>query len=112
MLKFLESKEKEDEWCKNNMLQVKDLVKYLQSLNQEANILYFEVNSNAWCHTFKELPSINVRTIAEEKKNERQYLETYFKDIKDEEEKEKKIKEQMETVFRYSLNDDDVVMSF
>ena len=112
MENILENKAKIDEYCKHHMLQVKDLVAYLQKQDQEANILYFEVNSNAWCQTIKDFPNPFIKTVAEEKIDEEKYLKTYYKEISDENERNSKIHEHMNEVFRYSLSDNDIVMRF
>jgi len=57
-----------------DMLTVADMIDWLKKQNPKACILGFEPNSNAWIEQFKDLPSISIRTVKQEKESEREHL--------------------------------------
>lgn len=92
------------------MLTVKDLIAWLKKQNPNACVLGFEPNSNAWIEQFKELPSLAIRTVAQEKESDREHLKNWYKGYPPDVIKEK-VEAEMKEVFRYA-NDDDIVIRF
>lgn len=93
-----------------DMLTVADMIDWLKKQNPKACILGFEPNSNAWIEQFKDLPSMSIRTVKQEKESEREHLQQWYRHDP-EDVRNKKIEEEMKTVFRYA-EDDDIVIRF
>ena len=88
------------------MLTVKELMEYLSKCNPDANIVAFEMNSNAYVQQLSGLPNQYVCTVAEDKANERTYATGWYKGVNN---VEKKVEEHMAEVYRY-VKDDDIVI--
>ena len=92
-----------------DMLTVKDLIKYLKKQNPDACILVYEQNSGAWIEQSKDL-SRTMNTVCELKEKEREWLESWYKNDP-EEKRKRKIKAYLKETFRYA-KDDDICISF
>lgn len=88
-----------------SLLTVRKLMEFLSTCNPDANIVAFEINSNAYTQQFPNLPNQYICTVAEDKKNEREYATRWYKGVWN---AEKKVEEHMKDLYRY-VNDDDVV---
>ena len=91
---------------RSRMLTVRKLIDFLKTCNPDACVLGFEMNSNAYIEQLPKLPNHLVCTVADDKKSEFEHLSVWFKDVDD---AEKKIKKEMETIYRYSKDDDVVI---
>ena len=74
----------------------------------DACILAFEPNSNAYIEQFPSLPSPDICTVEECKKNTEKHLRQWYRDTEGAEEK---IAKELETIFRYA-DDKDIVIEF
>ena len=110
--KSIQSIEELEQYFRKNrsrdMLTVGDLVKWLKTLDQKACILFFDDNSNAWVEAMKKVPGGNFQLVQQEKIEERKFLEHWYCHD-NEDERNKKIEEDIRTKFRYA-QDNDVVM--
>ena len=73
-------------------------------------MLGFEPNSNAWIEQHKKLPSISIKTVREEKEQERESMNSWYRHDPDDV-RQQKVEAHMKEVFRYA-EDDDVVIRF
>ena len=93
---------------RSKMLTVQKLIDYLKTQDPNACILAYEPNSDAYIEQLPELPSSDVENVAEAKKRLESNLRSWYKDTENAEEK---IKQDLETVFRYA-KDNDVIIRF
>ena len=93
-----------------DMLTVQDLIDWLQKQNPKACVLGFEPNSNAWIEQHKKLPSISIKTVREEKEQERKSMNSWYRHDPDDI-RQQKVEAHIKEVFRYA-EDDDVVIRF
>lgn len=88
----------------DRLFTVRDAMVWLSKQNPDAGLMYFEINSNAWCDMSPNM----FCTVAEEKLRERAVqTERYRGD----ENIEKKVEEGMKEVFRYVKDDDICIRS-
>lgn len=90
----------EEAFKNDRLFTVREAIEWLSKQNPDAGLFYFETNSNAWC----DMPSSYFRTVKEEKEIEKEHLNHWFKDDAN---KEEKIKNEFDEVFRY-VEDDDI----
>ena len=90
------------------MLTVGELVEYLKTLDQEASVLAFEPNSNAYIEQFPDLPNQCVCTVAEDKKREEMLAKGWYRGTENAEES---VRKHLSEVYRYA-KDSDVVFNF
>jgi len=55
-----------------DMLTVKDVIKYLKTQKPDACILGYETNSRAYIEQFKDIPNMYIRTVREDKIRQRE----------------------------------------
>ena len=92
------------------MLTVKDLIKYLKTQDPDALVVGYDMNSSAYISQFKELPSPQIRTVREDKKDQTKHLMTFYsKNTKNKGEALKKVKETIAEDYRYVKNNDVII---
>ena len=89
---------------KDRLFTVRDAITWLSKQNPDAGLMYFEINSNAWCDMSPDM----FCTVAEEKPRERAAQKRWHRG---EEDIEKKVDKGMKEVFRYVEDDDICVRS-
>ena len=93
---------------RTRMLTVQKLIDYLKTQDPNACILAYEQNSFAYIEQMPELPSLDICTVAEDKKNLEESLHRWYKgDPKADE----KILKEIEQTYRYA-KDSDIVIKF
>ena len=100
----LSKKEFELAFKRDRLFTVRDAIAWLSKQNPDAGLMYFEINSNAWCDMSPDM----FCTVAEEKPRERATQMRWHRGEKD---IEKKIDEDMKEIFRYVEDDDICVRS-
>ena len=90
-----------------DMLTVQKLIDYLKKQDPNAYILSYEPNSNALTHNLGNLPNIQICTVAEDKIYHEKNLQSFYRCCDN---KEEKIKEDMNEMYRYS-NENDIVFN-
>lgn len=93
---------------KIRMLTVGRLIEYLKTQDPDANVLAYEQNSYAYIDQDPDLPNIHVCTVAEDKVREEEFARNWFRGDPD---IELKVKDHMDTTYRYA-KDSDVVINF
>ena len=93
---------------RTRMLTVQKLIDYLKTQDPNACILSYEQNSDAYIEQLPGLPSPDILTVAEAKKNMRKDLQSWYKDMSD---AQVKIENDLSTVFRYA-EDNDIIIRF
>lgn len=96
------------EESRQRMLTVGKLVKWLQEQDQNACILVYEPNSDAYIEQLDDLPNCDICTVAKAKKDMKDNLLNWYKDMPD---KDAKAERDINTVFRYA-KDADVILNF
>lgn len=96
------------EECRQRMLTVGKLVAWLQKQDQDACILAYEPNSDAYIEQLDDLPNYDICTVAKAKADMRRGLLDWYRDIPD---KESKVDKSVSIVFRYA-KDNDVIIKF
>ena len=96
------------EESRRRMLTVGKLVKWLQEQDQNACILAYEPNSDAYIEQLDDLPNCDICTVAKAKKDMKDNLLNWYKDMPD---KDAKAERDINTVFRYA-KDADVILNF
>ena len=96
------------EESRQRMLTVGKLVKWLQEQDQNACILAYEPNSDAYIEQLDDLPNCDICTVAKAKKDMNDNLLIWYKDMPD---KDAKAERDINTVFRYA-KDADVILNF
>lgn len=91
-----------------SMLTVQKLVDFLKTQDPNACILAYEPNSDAYIEQLPSLPSPDICNVAMAKKEMEESLRSWYKGCED---AERKIADEISTVFRYA-NDRDVVIRF
>jgi len=91
-------------FAEDRLFTVRDAIAWLSRQNPDAGLMYFEVNSNAWCDMSPDM----FCTVAEEKAVELQRQRRWHEGDED---AERKIEEDMKEVFRYVKDDDVCVRS-
>ena len=89
---------------KDRLFTVRDAIAWLSKQNPDAGLMYFEINSNAWCDMSPDM----FCTVAEEKLRERAAQTEWYRG---DENIEKKVEEGMKEVFRYVKDDDICIRS-
>ena len=89
---------------KDRLFTVRDAIAWLSKQNPDAGLMYFEINSNAWCDMSPDM----FCTVAEEKLRERAAQTEWYRG---DEKKKKKVEEGMKEVFRYVKDDDICIRS-
>ena len=97
-----------DAWLKgrSRMLTVGKLVEWLKKQDQDACVLAFEPNSDAFIEQFPDLPSPDVCTAEQCRADMEKNLRQWYRDTEGAEEK---IKRELDAVFRYSKPGDVVI---
>ena len=90
------------------MLTVQKLIDYLKTQDPNACVLAYEQNSFAYIEQLPELPSHDICTVAEDKKNMEESLRAWYKN---DSEVDIKIKKEIEMTYRYA-KDNDVIIRF
>jgi hypothetical protein len=94
------------------MLTVKDLIKYLKTQDPDALVVGYDMNSFAYVSQPKELPSMQIKTVKEDKKDQTKYLtDFYMKSTKNKKDAMKKVKDTIAEDYRY-VKDNDVIIRF
>ena len=88
----------------DRLFTVRDAMAWLSKQNPDAGLIYFEINSNAWCDMSPDM----FCTVAEEKLRERAVQTEWYRG---DENIEKKVEEGMKEVFRYVKDDDICIRS-
>ena len=88
----------------DRLFTVRDAMAWLSKQNPDAGLMYFEINSNAWCDMSPNM----LCTVAEEKLRERAAQTEWYRG---DENIEKKVEEGMKEVFRYVKDDDICIRS-
>ena len=88
----------------DRLFTVRDAMAWLSKQNPDAGLMYFEINSNAWCDMSPNM----FCTVAEEKLRERAAQTEWYRG---DENIEKKVEEGMKEVFRYVKDDDICIRS-
>ena len=96
------------EESRKRMLTVGKLVAWLQQQDQDACILAYEPNSDAYIEQLDDIPNCDICTVAKAKKDLKDGLLNWYKDTPD---KEARADENVSVVFRYA-KDSDVVIKF
>lgn len=92
------------------MLTVKDLIKYLKTQDPDALVVGYDMNSSAYISQIKELPSPQIRTVREDKKDQTKHLMTFYtKNARNRGEALKKVKETIAEDYRYVKNNDVII---
>lgn len=97
----------EEKVLSEDMLTVQKLIDYLKKQDPNAYILSYEPNSNALTHNLGNLPNIQICTVVEDKIYHEKNLKSFYRGSDN---KEEKIKEDMNEMYRYS-NDNDIVFN-
>lgn len=90
------------------MLTVGKLVSWLKEQDQDACVLAYEPNSDAYIEQLDDLPNCDICTVKEAKSRMQEDLNQWYKDSDN---KEEKIKRDVGIVFRYA-EDNDVIIRF
>ena len=93
---------------RTQMLTVQKLIDYLKKQDPNACVLAYEQNSFAYIEQSPELPSHDICTVAEDKKNMEESLRSWYKN---DSEVDIKIKKEIEMTYRYA-KDNDVIIRF
>ena len=93
---------------RTQMLTVQKLIDYLKTQDPNACVLAYEQNSFAYIEQLPELPSPDICTVAEDKKNMEKSLRSWYKNDL---EVDIKIKKEIEMTYRYA-KDNDVIIRF
>ena len=93
---------------RKHMLTVRKLVAWLQQQDQDACVLAYEPNSDAYIEQLDDLPNCDICTVAKAKKDMHDSLKSWYRDTSDADEK---IKRDIDIIFRYS-KDNDVIIRF
>ncbi len=94
------------------MLTVKDLIKYLKTQDPDALVVGYDMNSFAYVSQSKDLPSMQIKTVKEDRKSQTEYLKDfYLKNSKSRKEAMEKVKETIAEDYRY-VKDNDVIIRF
>ena len=92
---------------RGDMLTVSKLIDFLKTQDPEANILYYEPNSNAYIEMFGEFPGNPVvMTMAESLEIDRKNLMGSYRGLSD---MEGRVEREMEELYRYSKGKDIVL---
>lgn len=83
----------------NHVFTVRDAIEWLSKQDPNAGLMYFEINSNAWCDMAPHM----FCTVADEKKREYVLQKNWHKDLKNAEEQ---IEIEMKEIFRYVKDTD------
>ena len=100
----LSKEEFEIAFKEDRLFTVRDAIAWLSKQNPDAGLMYFEINSNAWCDMSPDM----FCTVAEEKLRERAAQTEWYRG---DENIEKKVEEGMKEVFRYVKDDDICIRS-
>ena len=100
----LSKEEFEIAFKEDRLFTVRDAIAWLSKQNPDAGLMYFEINSNAWCDMSPKM----FCTVAEEKLRERAAQTEWYRG---DENIEKKVEEGMKEVFRYVKDDDICIRS-
>ena len=90
------------------MLTVKKLIDFLKTQDQDACVLAYEPNSDAYIEQFPDLPSPDICSVKDAKSRLRKDLENWYGDHPDAEDK---VNRDINTVFRYA-EDSDIIIAF
>ena len=88
----------------DRLFTVRDAIAWLSKQNPDAGLMYFEINSNAWCDILPDM----FCTVAEETLRERDMQIKWHRGDKD---IENKVEKCMKEVFRYVKDDDICIRS-
>lgn len=91
-------------FASEKLFTVRDAIAWLSRQNPDAGLMYFEMNSNAWCDMSPNM----FCTVADEKKRELANQRGWWKDIDGADEK---VAAEMKEIFRYVEDDDICVRS-
>ena len=100
----LSKEEFEIAFKEDRLFTVRDAIAWLSKQNPDAGLMYFEINSNAWCDMSPDM----FCTVAEEKLRERDMQTGWHRGDKD---IEKKVEEGVKEVFTYVKDDDICIRS-
>ncbi len=104
----IDAKHAEFAASRSRMLTVKKLIAWLQTQDQDACVLAYEQNSDAYIEQLPDLPNCDIQNVAQAKKQMREDLKSWYRDTPD---AEQKIEKDIAVVFRYA-EDNDVVIKF
>ena len=93
---------------RTKMLTVQKLIDYLKKQDPNACVLAYEQNSFAYIEQLPKLPSSDICTVAEDKKNMEESLRSWYKN---DPEIDSKIKKEIDMTYRYA-KDTDVIIRF
>lgn len=93
---------------RTRMLTVKKLIDFLKTQDQDACVLAYEPNSDAYIEQFPDLPSPDICSVKDAKSRLRKDLENWYGDHPDAEDK---VNRDINTVFRYA-EDSDIIIAF
>ena len=91
-------------FAEDRLFTVRDAIAWLSKQNPDAGLMYFEVNSNAWCDMSPDM----FCTVADERTREIAAQRSWHQG---EDDVEKKVEEGVKEVFRYVKDDDVCVRS-
>ena len=94
----------------DSMLTVKDLIEFLKKQDPNALVVGYEPNSYAYVSQSKDLPSVQIRTVEDDKIYEYAHLMEHYRHLS-EEDRKKKIEENLNEMYRY-VQDQDVIIQF
>ena len=100
----LSKEEFEKAFREDRLFTVRDAIEWLSKQNPDAGLMYFEMNSNAWCDMSPDM----FCTVKDEKVRELAAQKQWYKCSDD---AEQEIAEEMKAVFRYVKDDDICVRS-
>ena len=86
-------------FAEDRLFTVRDAIEWLSKQNPDAGLMYFEMNSNAWCDMSPDM----FCTVADEKLHELASQKHWHKGCDG---AEKKIDSEMKEIFRYVKDDD------
>ena len=91
------------------MLTVKDLIEFLKKQDPNALVVGYEPNSYAYISQSKDLPSVQIRTVKDDKIYEYAHLMEHYRHLS--EDRKKRIEEKLNEMYRY-VQDQDVIIQF
>ena len=92
----------------DSMLTVKDLIEFLKKQDPNALVVGYEPNSYAYISQSKDLPSAQIRTVKDDKIHEYAHLMEHYRHLS-EEDRKKKIEENLNEMYRYVQNQDVII---
>lgn len=102
--KLFKSKKEEQEWLKNNMLVVKDLIVFLEKLDPDS-LIYMPNSQTRILEELRKDPEELFKTVRKDKLCMKKILENWYRSsYSTKEALQNKIKEELDEIYQYASN--------